>query len=894
MENDFLIQYPVWELFGMGGGFLIAFIATLHVYIAHFAVGGGLFLVLTEMTAIRNGSPALMEYTRFHGRFFMLLTLVLGGITGVGIWFTISVISPGATEILIRRFFFAWTAEWSFFFAEIFAIIVYYYTFDTMNKKDHVRVGLIYFICAWLSLFFINGIITFMLTPGKWTETGNFWHGFFNPSHVPSLFFRTAIAFLFAGLFGYITAFRIKDEKARESIRTYLFFWVFIPLCLVLFSGYIYLKSLPSDRLAMIFETSYEIMPAIRVFLWVSPLLFVSALFASFYSRNSWYKTLTAVMIILGFVYMGAFEWTREAARRPYLIHGHMYSNGILKKDLDAVSAAGLLPSWRWAGLKETAEDNLHAKGKQIFNLTCSSCHARGGPMHDIIPLTRGYTRFGMQAHINGIGKRSSYMPPFSGTDEEKEALAAYITESLNPKRDPFLSAKGSDRIAPARLFPFDAEKDRFVLLAAADLGMRLFTDSVNSFSLGNPAGSVSAQLIERGDPPFPVMTGVDISLCLEKEMIAPEGRPPGQESRIFPMKWDGMALSYTSGDIPLTPFCTSGTGHPCGVNLVAEGGNTKGYNPYPLATITAKDKKSGKVLARVKTAVPVSVHMGCVSCHGGKVRPPAGMTRTAPKNILKAHDRHNGTNLSGTPARNCGTCHKTPSFPGQEQEENTPLNLSAAIHGFHNLFLEGTGDAGCKSCHTLSPAGISDCVRGIHKEVGLGCTNCHGSMRNHSLGLLYAEKEEGKKAADKLISLITQGESQPENQAGRKPWIQEPDCLHCHVDFQPPETDMVEYGTWTEAAYELYRNRMDDAGIRCLLCHGSPHAIYPAKNAFLRESLVPLALQDNPYPIAANRNCRVCHTREMETELHHPNSLADFRNIVDTVSYANPMGEGN
>ena len=49
-----LLQYPVWELDALGGGFWIALIAVVHVYIAHFAVGGGLFIVLTETKAYRE------------------------------------------------------------------------------------------------------------------------------------------------------------------------------------------------------------------------------------------------------------------------------------------------------------------------------------------------------------------------------------------------------------------------------------------------------------------------------------------------------------------------------------------------------------------------------------------------------------------------------------------------------------------------------------------------------------------------------------------------------------------------------------------------------------------------------------------------------------------------
>ena len=72
------MNYPVWELQAAGGGLLIALVAVIHVYIAHFAVGGGLLLVLTEIKARRMGSQALLDYARHHTKFFLLLTMVLG------------------------------------------------------------------------------------------------------------------------------------------------------------------------------------------------------------------------------------------------------------------------------------------------------------------------------------------------------------------------------------------------------------------------------------------------------------------------------------------------------------------------------------------------------------------------------------------------------------------------------------------------------------------------------------------------------------------------------------------------------------------------------------------------------------------------------------------------
>ena len=63
------MNYPIWDVPLLGGGLLIAGVAIVHVFISHFAIGGGLFLVLTELKGHREGDPRIIEYVRFHSRF---------------------------------------------------------------------------------------------------------------------------------------------------------------------------------------------------------------------------------------------------------------------------------------------------------------------------------------------------------------------------------------------------------------------------------------------------------------------------------------------------------------------------------------------------------------------------------------------------------------------------------------------------------------------------------------------------------------------------------------------------------------------------------------------------------------------------------------------------------
>jgi cytochrome bd-type quinol oxidase subunit 1 len=129
------MNYPFWEVPMIGGGMLIGIVAIVHVFVAHFAVGGGLFLPLTEYKAYRENDPRILDYVKRHTLFFVLLTLVTGAITGVGIWWTIGLVHPPATRTLLLVFVWVWATEWVMFFTEIAAALIYYYGWISYRPK---------------------------------------------------------------------------------------------------------------------------------------------------------------------------------------------------------------------------------------------------------------------------------------------------------------------------------------------------------------------------------------------------------------------------------------------------------------------------------------------------------------------------------------------------------------------------------------------------------------------------------------------------------------------------------------------------------------------------------------------------------------------------------------
>jgi len=446
------MNYPVWYLPTVGGGTLIALISIIHVFISHFAVGGGLYLVLAERKGLQENSRAILDFTKTHARFFMLMSLVMGGITGVGIWFIISLVNPAATSLLIHTFVFGWAAEWVFFIVEITAIFVYFYCFDRMDARTHQIVGWIYFIAAWLSLFLINGIVGFMLTPGDWVVNHNFWSGFFNPSFWPSLFFRTSVSLMLAGVYAFLATSYLKDPTLKFTMTKYSAKWVLLSFLPAVPSGYWYLSILPNQVRALVEGASLTIQKTVQYGLYAVIILIVGTLILMLVKPAFHTKPVSFIVLVSAFLFMGAFEWTREASRRPYVINEFMYSNSILKKDVEELNSEGFLHEARWVSLRGVKENNLLEAGHEIFKNQCYACHTIRGINNDIAVRTALMDYPSLFNYIGKIHEVRYFMPPFAGTEAERKALAYYIIKGIQGKdvaapeqRQPTVSGKGKE-----------------------------------------------------------------------------------------------------------------------------------------------------------------------------------------------------------------------------------------------------------------------------------------------------------------------------------------------------------------------------------------------------------------------------------------------------------------
>ena len=423
------MNYPDWIL-GFPGGLLIALIAIVHVTVSHFAIGGGAFLVVTEKRAYGKNDAAALAYVRRHSKFFALLTVVFGAVTGVGIWFTIGLVTPEATSALIHAFVWAWAIEWVFFFVEITSAIIYATSWDKLDRKSHMLVGWIYFVAAWLSLAVINGIVTFMLTPGKWLQTHNIWDGLFNPTYWPSLFARTALCVLLAGVFGLVTIGK-KDGEARERLVRWSGMWMLAGSILLPAFIYWYFLKLPKFSKTYISERMIYVTHALNGGYACAALIGAMTLVFALWKPRWMRAPVVVVLVVASLGLMGSGEYVREFSRKPWVVNGYMYANDIPLAEVPVLQQDGVAAK---ANFLLTTDTKSMEYGKNLFTLECGSCHAVDG-YRSMRQRVKGWDAAFATQMVAHLPMTKGPMPEFAGNEADREALGKYLA-SLNPPVD--------------------------------------------------------------------------------------------------------------------------------------------------------------------------------------------------------------------------------------------------------------------------------------------------------------------------------------------------------------------------------------------------------------------------------------------------------------------------
>lgn len=367
------------------------------------------------------------------------------------------------------------------------------------------------------------------------------------------------------------------------------------------------------------------------------------------------------------------------------------------------------------------------------------------------------------------------------------------------------------------------AARPPMVVLGFNDLGMHCMNDDFSELCILPPYNNLHAQVIDRsGGEPHIVTSGVQVNYSIPgntrsstktnfwayAQKLFGLKAPLAKDVGLTGNKLSGKMTAGTTGDwaatgIPITPVPDAG-----------------GYNAFQLGLIQVV--KSGKLQATTQAVVPVSWEISCNICHNT----PGISVAT---DILRRHDRIHGTALEaqkshGSPVL-CAACHADPALGTKGVAGVKPM--SQAMHGAHADRMAPAASYVSNTCYACHPGKQTECLRDVHFQNGMTCTDCHvGGMK--ALGNL-----------------------------ARTAWVDEPKCGDCHRKTRP---DLV-----YEEPGKLYKESRGHNGVKCASCHGSPHAITPT--VVPADNVQAIALQGRAGTI---NDCKVCHTAAPDDRFNH------------------------
>lgn len=348
------------------------------------------------------------------------------------------------------------------------------------------------------------------------------------------------------------------------------------------------------------------------------------------------------------------------------------------------------------------------------------------------------------------------------------------------------------------------------VVIAYNELGMHCMNQDFSEICILPPFNTMKATVIDRSsDDPRIVTSGVTLEYSV----------PGNTVSHTKTNFWDyafglfgvnlppdiGLAGNGLSGGMAVTADSDwSAVGIP--VTPITDLGV---QNPYQLAQIIVR--QNGVVKDTTQAVIPVSWEIRCDTCH----RPRPGVSTAM--DILQKHDRKHETTLVNEKPVLCAKCHADPALgtvgvPGVS-------TMSSAMHLAHSkrpfpIPRAGSGSAPPNDCYSCHPGNQTQCLRDVHYTRGITCVNCHGNL-----------KAMGNPA--------------------RKPWADEPRCGTCH---NVPGHEYEQPG-------KLFKDSVGHSGVKCVVCHNSPHAIVPTITG--ADNLQMIRVQGHAGTLD---KCTVCH----------------------------------
>jgi mono/diheme cytochrome c family protein len=321
-------------------------------------------------------------------------------------WFTSIQVSPQTIGLMVDEFHWIWATEWIFFWLEVVAGYAFFRYREHLAPRARLALLAIYSVAGWGSLFWINGILSWQLTPGAWTETHSVWDGFFNPTFWPSLLFRTVVCLVLAGLGAaiVINAMPGLDREDRTRLINRCSYFLLPMLAMPILGGW-FVLAMPADSRSWIMGGSMTMTMFLNIAAGASALIGGYAVIGLWRQKLYINGATATLLAALAFGATAGGEFVREGVRKPYSVRETLYSNATTPGQIAALRQTGVAAHDPYP-LRDRADYPTEqlALGRIVYGNQCAICHTVAK-----LQWTKGF------------------MPPVAGTPAELEAVVQYV-----------------------------------------------------------------------------------------------------------------------------------------------------------------------------------------------------------------------------------------------------------------------------------------------------------------------------------------------------------------------------------------------------------------------------------------------------------------------------------
>ncbi len=229
------------------------------------------------------------------------------------------------------------------------------------------------------------------------------------------------------GVYALVTGSLLADEGLRERVIRYSALWVRWAFLVIPLAGVWFFFAAPERARHLPIGGSGVVQIFLILTLALSLFVFVFTHLGAYWGARRFGLPMALVLFVTAFAVIGAGEWVREAVRKPYIISNYMYSNSIRLDDVGRVVDQGVLSSALWSRVPAVEPGNESEAGHEVFRLLCSSCHTVAG-YNAIRPIVKGWSEEYIDSQLQNLDVLKEVMPPFLGSEQERKALAKWLS----------------------------------------------------------------------------------------------------------------------------------------------------------------------------------------------------------------------------------------------------------------------------------------------------------------------------------------------------------------------------------------------------------------------------------------------------------------------------------